>query len=54
MSFGSQTLILNSSSENRKLQYLAINLGIPSAPTLNALTDNFTLVSIRLHYSLYA
>uniref|UniRef100_A0AAZ3NSN5 Uncharacterized protein n=1 Tax=Oncorhynchus tshawytscha TaxID=74940 RepID=A0AAZ3NSN5_ONCTS len=39
----SETLILNSSSENRKLQYLAINLGIPSAPTLKALTDNFTL-----------
>ncbi|CAB1312335.1 unnamed protein product [Coregonus sp. 'balchen'] len=39
----SETLILNSTSENRKLQYLAINLGIPSAPTLKALTDNFTL-----------
>ncbi|KAL0984288.1 hypothetical protein UPYG_G00139510 [Umbra pygmaea] len=38
-----ETLILNSTNENRKLQYMATKLGIPSAPTLKALADNFTL-----------
>lgn len=42
-----QTLRLNS-SENYKLVTLASTIGIPSAPALSALSDNFTMVSICL------
>ncbi|XP_019901970.2 colony stimulating factor 3 (granulocyte) a isoform X2 [Esox lucius] len=47
----SETLILNSTTENRKLQYMATNLGIPSAPTLKALAEDFTLETCLRHMS---
>uniref|UniRef100_A0A8C7YNG8 Uncharacterized protein n=1 Tax=Oryzias sinensis TaxID=183150 RepID=A0A8C7YNG8_9TELE len=43
-----ETLRLNS-SENHKLVTLASTIGIPSAPALSALSDNFTLNTMLRH-----
>ncbi|KAJ7985022.1 hypothetical protein DPEC_G00360820 [Dallia pectoralis] len=46
-----EILVLNSTVENQKLQYMATNLGIHSPPTLKALADNFTLETCLRHMS---
>lgn len=44
-----QALQLNS-SENDKLVIMASTIGIPSAPVLRVVSDNFTLVSRRVGF----
>lgn len=47
-----QALQLNS-SENAKLVIMASTIGIPSAPVLRVLSDNFTLVGRRCCFFLF-
>ncbi|XP_067101327.1 colony stimulating factor 3 (granulocyte) a [Osmerus mordax] len=44
-----ETLTLNSADEHIKLQFMATKIGIPSAPTLKAVSNDFPLESVLRH-----